>query len=239
MFLCLVRELGIEVEVNRKFDWLTNRITPSEEALWRIFIALDGDPEGMQSKRSCRLTPDGFLPEYECIIEFDELQHFTAFRSQAFEHYPEDVHLGFDIDTYRSWCDQHAISALKKGASGYRKRKPEFPFDGGRAAQRALFDACRDLLPPWHGLKPTIRISEFELPSLLHDRKTATDEVRIALGGHLLTGARSPRRLSSMPTCRHATITSYAHLADDLLVEAAEHVGGIITEAIAGRITSY
>ena len=79
MFLCLVRELGIEVEVNRKFDWLTNRITPSEEALWRIFIALDGDPEGMQSKRSCRLTPDGFLPEYECIIEFDELQHFTAF----------------------------------------------------------------------------------------------------------------------------------------------------------------
>ena len=148
MFLCLVRELGIEVEVNRKFDWLTNRITPSEEALWRIFIALDGDPEGMQSKRSCRLTPDGFLPEYECIIEFDELQHFTAFRSQAFEHYPEDVHLGFDIDTYRSWCDQHAISALKKGASGYRKRKPKFPFDGGRAGQRALFDACRDLLPP-------------------------------------------------------------------------------------------
>ena len=47
MFLCLVRELGIEVEVNRKFGWLTNRITPSEEALWRIFIALDGDPEGL------------------------------------------------------------------------------------------------------------------------------------------------------------------------------------------------
>ena len=36
-----------------------------------------------------------------------------------------------------------------------------------------------------------------------------------------------------MPTCRHATITGYAHLADDLLVEAAQHVGGIITEAIA------
>ena len=42
-----------------------------------------------------------------------------------------------------------------------------------------------------------------------------------------------------MPTCRHATTAGYAHLADDLLVEAAEHVGGIITEAIAGRITSY
>ncbi len=184
MFFSLVRELGIEV-VDRKFDWLTNRITTSEEALWPIFIALGGDPEGMQSKRSRLLPPDGYLPNYKCIIEFDELQHFTAFRTRTFEHYPADAQLGFDVDAYRSLCNQHATDALNKGPAGYRKPKPEFPFYGGRAAQRALFDACRDLLPVQHGLEPTVRISEFELPSLRHSRNAVAEEVRAALAVRL------------------------------------------------------
>lgn len=185
IFLSLVRELGIEV-VCRKFDWLTNRITPSEESLWPIFIALGGDPEGMQGKHRRRLPPpDGYLPNYKCIIEFDELQHFTAFRARTFEHYPADARLGFDVDAYRSLCNQHATDALNKGAAGYRKPKPEFPFDGGRAAQRALFDACRDLLPVRHGLEPTVRISEFELPSLRRGRNAVKEEVRAALAVRL------------------------------------------------------
>ena len=54
MFLCLVRELGIEVEVNRKFDWLTNRITPSEEVLWRDLHR--------PRRRSGRYAVQTFLP---------------------------------------------------------------------------------------------------------------------------------------------------------------------------------
>lgn len=183
-FVRLVRELDITVE-NRTFDWLTNRISPRYETLWRMFIALGGNPEAMLNKRVRRLVPDGYLPKSNRLIEFDELQHFTAFRRDTLSHYPSAVEFGFNMESYRSLCDQHASSAFGKGAAGYRARKPEFPFDGGRAAQRALFDACRDLLPLAHGLSPTIRVPEFELPSLLDSRDDAIDEVRKVLADHL------------------------------------------------------
>ena len=179
-FFDLLDELKFKVE-RRKFNWLTNKIIPSEEELWRIFSILGGEAEAMQSKGSRRLTPDGYLPKFNCIIEFDELQHFTEFRLQTLLHYPADMYLGFDIESYRSWCDEYSIKALKKGPSGYRKPRPEFPFEGGRAAQRALFDTFRDLLPSRHGLNPTIRISEFQLPSLLSDKEKAVAELSTAL----------------------------------------------------------
>ena len=113
-FLDLLDELKFKVE-KRNFYWLTNKITPSEKGLWRIFSALGGDAEAMQSKGSRRLPPDGYLPKFNCIIEFDELQHFTEFRLQTLLHYPADMYLGFDIESYRSWCDEHSIKALKKG----------------------------------------------------------------------------------------------------------------------------
>ena len=179
-FFQIVRELGIDVE-NRKFEWLTNQVTPSERGLWQMFIDFKGNPKGMQGKRCCKLNPDGYLPEYNCIIEFDEVQHFTEYRLRTLMHYPSYFRFGFDIDAYRVWCIQHSERALKKGQSGYRKPKPEFPFQGGRAAQRALFDACRDLLPPRYGLNPTIRISEFQLHSLLSDQDIAMTEIQAIL----------------------------------------------------------
>ncbi len=183
-FFQIVRELGIDIE-NRNFEWLTNQITSSEKDLWKIFLELNGNPKAMQAKRCIKLTPDGFLPEYNCIVEFDELQHFTEFLFRTLMHYPSNLGFGFDIDTYRGWCIQHSERALKKGQFGYRKPKPEFPFPGGRAAQRALFDTCRDLLPPRNGLNPTIRISEFQLPSLLGDQDKATTEIEESLVGQL------------------------------------------------------
>ena len=180
-----VGELGIEVEKRKNFNWLQNRVTPSDGELWQIFLALNGDVNGMQKKCSRRLTPDGYLPEYNCMIEFDELQHFTDFRCRTFEHYPVEVGLGFDADAYRKWCCQYADDAINKGPSGYRKSKPEFCFTGGRAAQRALFDACRDLLPHQNGLNPTIRVSEFQVPSLLDNDEKAIAEIRIALRFYL------------------------------------------------------
>jgi hypothetical protein len=71
--------------------------------------------------------------------------------------------------------------AMSKGTGGYRRSTQEFPFPGGRHAQRALFDITRDLLPVRHGLRPTIRTSEFDVPSQLRDEATARAEVRSVL----------------------------------------------------------
>ena len=136
---------------------------------------------------SCRL---------ERIIEFDELQHFTECRFHKLQYYPEEIRVGFDLDKYKSWCTQNAAAALRKGAVGYRKSKSEFPFQNGRAAQRALFDACRDLLPHRFVLNPTVRISEVEVPSLFglrksatsDNRRTAKEEIRLALHRQLKAG---------------------------------------------------
>ena len=96
-----------------------------------------------------------------------------------------ETRVGFDLDKYKSRCTQNAAAALRKGAVGYRKPKSEFPFQNGRATQRALFDACRDLLPHRYGLNPTVRISEFEVPSLLVNRKSAKEEIQLALDKQL------------------------------------------------------
>lgn len=92
------------------------------------------------------------------MLEVDELQHFTPYKSIALEAYPIDAELGFDLAEYISLCQRYGMEALSKGPLGYRASKPEFPFEYGRAAQRAYFDAFRDLLAPLHGLRPTLRI---------------------------------------------------------------------------------
>lgn len=182
------RELALRVE-RADFAWLTNKIACSETTLWAIFESLGGKAEAMNAKQSRRLKPDGYLPDLNCMIEFDEKQHFTYFRSQTFLHYPVDIRLGFNICEYRNFCNRYSEDALKKGPSGFRNPKQEFPFENGRAAQRALFDACRDILPLSHGLEPTIRIAEFQVPSLLRDRCQAAEELRTALASsHIFSG---------------------------------------------------
>ena len=149
-FFELLNSFDVIVDKDRRFSWLTNCVVPdgtvSSDCLWRIFIAMGGDEAAMRSKSARALSPDGFLPERNCLIEFDEIQHFTMYRKQTLELYPEDLKLGFNLSAYRRWCDEYAEKAFRKGAAGYRKPKAEFPFEGGRAAQRALFDAYRDLL---------------------------------------------------------------------------------------------
>ena len=179
-FFHFVCRLGIRVE-KTSFDWLTNRVTPRDEALWGIFLDLGGDPNAMENKKTRCLSPDGYLPDYNRIIEFDERQHFTVFRRRTLKCYPADTRLGFDIESYKFWCDAHHASALQKGPSGYRNPKREFPFENGRAAQRALFDACRDLWPPLFGLGPTVRVAEFQVPSLVKGGTPAEAEIRDAL----------------------------------------------------------
>ena len=129
-----------------------------------LFVALGGDLRALRTKTPVPLKVDAFFPPpYNFIFECDELQHFTAYRALTLRHYPADWPLGFDRVRYLNLCRKHAAAALDKGAASYRKSKFEFPFVNGRAAQRAFYDARRDLLAVSHGLRPVVRISQFDL----------------------------------------------------------------------------
>jgi hypothetical protein len=104
-----------------------------------------------------------------------------------------DDPIGFDLERYRELCCANSPLPLKKGTGGYRRSTLEFPFPGGRHAQRALFDAMRDLLPAKHGLAPTVRISEFDVPSLRRDEANAQAEIRAILDKALARRSRSLR----------------------------------------------
>jgi hypothetical protein len=160
----------------RTFAWLTNTFDPDDEDISAVFRALGGDLSGLQSKRESKLRPDAFLPDLNCILEFDEVQHFTRQREIALSLYPAELKLGFDRAYYMSLCQMHQDAAMRKGAAGFRRPTAEFPFLGGRHCQRALFDTLRDILPLRNGLSPTIRISEIDLVKL-GDAKSALAEV--------------------------------------------------------------
>src|SRR3990172_5879350 len=95
-FLLDVQEaLGVKP---RKFNaqWLINKPTMEHfgeryGSAMAVFRALRGDPIGLEEKRKKRLTPDAYLPApYNCLIEFDEVQHFTRFKQAALNRYPRD-----------------------------------------------------------------------------------------------------------------------------------------------------
>ena len=71
--------------------------------------------------------------------------------------------------------------------------------------------------------------ADAELGSLrLHDLR------RTAAGQTVMSGENLPLVGKMLGHRHHRTTASYAHLADRHLVEAAEHVGGIIAMAIRG-----
>lgn len=161
-------------QTNISFNWLNNKHLPEDFGIYYgnieyIFDALNGDKSGMNNKVARVLKPDCYFGgKYNFIFEFDELQHFTSYKKIALLNYPTDLSYGFDLEQYIEYCDEYSREALKKGPAGYRKPKDEFPFENGRAAQRAFFDAFRDILPTLHDLNPTIRISEFEVRQIIY-----------------------------------------------------------------------
>ena len=78
-------------------------------------------------------------------------------------HYPNLLRLNFDLSEWKKLC-----SANRERADKYRKSKTaaDFNFVGGRTAQRAYLDCFRDFLPEIQGLKPTLRINEFEVSGI-------------------------------------------------------------------------
>ena len=88
------------------------------------------------------IIADLYLPNpLHCIVQFDDPAHCTRERARTFANYPSDAPLNFDVRRYLA--DQTA----------------------GDAAL-AQSDVLADLLPPKHGLNPTVRIRFDEIDEL-------------------------------------------------------------------------
>lgn len=137
-------------------DEQTEALRAARAALERIYVALGGDLEVLDAGRSTALPGDFIHEPTGTLIEVDESQHFTSFRLATLDLYPEDAALGFDLATYkqlcRTWQKQSDGYYRTKAARGSRHRRQ------AEAAQRAYYDALRDLTTPAMGRPPLIRI---------------------------------------------------------------------------------
>jgi hypothetical protein len=153
----LAREAGIELERGTAVPWLSNRghlnpilagVVPAAtlSTLSSIHHRLGGDEKALAAKRvGSSPRPDFVLASAKLVIEIDEIQHFTRDRLTTLELYPPSAELAFDVAEYRALIGQWGAVADR-----YRAVKPsiDFPHAGGRRAQRAYFDAVRDLVAP-------------------------------------------------------------------------------------------
>lgn len=125
------------------------------EALASIHLTLGGNAAALSAKRTgAGPTPDLIHSPSGCLIEVDEVQHFTTSRRRSLDLYPR-VPLGFEVKEYRSLIDLWHARGDRAFA---HKTSTDFPQPGGRQAQRAYNDALRDLLAPTFTGHPVIRI---------------------------------------------------------------------------------
>jgi hypothetical protein len=172
--------LNEPAQIGRRFDWFINKHTKEAfgkhfSAIEKIFDSLKGDSNANQKKRSVSLDCDAYFGGlHNFIFEFDEFQHFSSSRLTTIEHYPKELKLNFDLSEWKTLCQNY-----KDKADDYRRTKTtiDFNFVGGRTAQRAYLDCFRDLLPEIQGLKPTLRINEFEVVGIIRVDKEACNKI--------------------------------------------------------------
>lgn len=92
---------------------------------------------------------DYYVPRPGFIVELDEEQHFTRPRLAALRCYPAELSMGFDVRAWMRLCE-----SLDR----------EDPTPPDRDERRAWYDCLRDLLPPYYGLEPTVRLYAGALP---------------------------------------------------------------------------
>jgi hypothetical protein len=159
------RAAGTRLDMGRPLRWLTTRghLEPvvQREAPADVLATLDvihrslgGNAHALAHKHAQPLGVDLLGPHGE-LIELDELQHFTAERRSALSWYTNRASFGFSVDQYRSLIDQWRSRAH---AVFTRQWSADFDFQGGRRAQRAYFDAVRDLLAPTFTGRQLVRI---------------------------------------------------------------------------------
>ena len=116
-----------------------------------LFRSFGGDEAALGAKRAgSDPRPDIAFDERGWLVEYDEQQHFTSDRLVTFDCYPTDVDVAYNIDDYRALARRLSGTADRYRAA---KKSTDFPFHGGRRSQRAYFDAVRDLVAPFFGLR--------------------------------------------------------------------------------------
>jgi very-short-patch-repair endonuclease len=156
-FHALALKDGIQLERRASRPGLTNHghldgapASGYANSLQAIYRRLGGGETQLAAKQRRPLQLDFVMRERNLIVEVDEIQHFTSDRLSTFEHYERGLEVPYDFDQYctliRSWRIVGDRYRAAKEAAG-------FSFPGGRRAQRAYFDACRDLAAPEVGLR--------------------------------------------------------------------------------------
>ena len=181
--------LNEQAQTDITFDWFINKHDKEHfgkhfKTIDKIFSLLKGDKQANQTKRTTKLKCDAYFGgQNNFIFEFDEYQHFSSLRLKTLELYPTDLELYFSIDQWKKSC-----SIYKDKADEYRKAKTtvDFNFVGGRTAQRAYLDCFRDLLPEINGLRPTVRINEFEVAGIYMNNKEAYNKIEKLLKSRII-----------------------------------------------------
>jgi hypothetical protein len=121
----------------------------TKQSLHKIYKALQ-DYRGYKDFVGVRKLPrsDYYIKSLNCIVEFDESQHFTAPRALTLSLYPRGVKLGYDKKDWLAKCrniNRHDNTPICRDET------------------RAWYDALRDLLPIHFGMSPTVRLFSKQL----------------------------------------------------------------------------
>lgn len=139
------------------FDWITNRVPARDDIgidprvkyrLVRLHSQLGGDWSRLEAKRSRPLFYD-FAIGASTLLEIDQKHHLTSERLVTLSYYDGLEH-HLDINEYERLCAEY-----RDQADSYKRSSEaiDFPFLGGRRAQRAYFDSVQDLLAPAFGYR--------------------------------------------------------------------------------------
>lgn len=154
----LLTAVYVDCLAGYSFPWLTRpeeyKKTIIGDALLQITMGLQRLRGYRDFIKSAQMPPcDFYIPNPSFILEFDESQHFTQARHVTLSLYRPEFRVGFPITQWLELC--RLIDA--------RDNDPP-----DRDERRAWYDTLRDLIPPVHGLKPTVRVysDEFRWCSL-------------------------------------------------------------------------
>jgi len=172
--------------------------TPQGKPLASIHAALAG-LRGHQDFIRRRLLPpcDLLIPALNCLVEFDENQHFTHARKIALSLYPDTLSLGFPRKRWQTLCAQ--IDA--------HDSTPPY-----RGEQRAWYDTLRDFLPRMQKMNPTVRIHMGEFAWC----KASSEEIRARLR-EIIPSAKSKDQRSSTRSNASVTIATAIPEVEDYL----------------------
>lgn len=117
--------------------------------------------------RTSKLPPsDYFIKSRNCLVEFDESQHFTAPRGYTLTLYPKREKLGFDRKKWINRCN-----TLNR-----HDNDPAF-----RDEQRAWYDTLRDLLPGVFEMNPTVRVCAKDIVWCKESQRKIINIIKIKL----------------------------------------------------------